>query len=81
MLRRAVDALDAVVQGIAGRGLPSDAVRLAEAVSTARSALYAELIRQGWVAPQDVPAGLELDAHLLGEGIGGGYDKPEPPAS
>jgi phage portal protein BeeE len=79
MLRQAVETLDALakeIAGIPGESLPSEAVRLAEAVSAARRALYVELIRQGWLPPHQVPAGVELDARLLAEGLGAGFDNP-----
>jgi hypothetical protein len=74
LLRAAVEALDSVAKEVVAPGLASEAVRLAQAVSTARSALYTELVRQGWVPPELVPAGIEMDLMLLTQHLGAGYD-------
>jgi hypothetical protein len=75
-MKRAVEALEELAKAVADSGLPSEAVRLAEAVSSARSHLYQELITQGWLPPHEVPAGISLDAALLVQGIGSQYDGP-----
>ena len=74
-MRRALEALDALAGQVQG-DRPSETVRLAEAVSTARGALYAALVGQGWIPPSGVPEGVELDTRLLDEGLGGAYDSP-----
>jgi phage portal protein BeeE len=75
LMRRAVEALDELAKVVANRtGLPSEAVRLAEAVSDARSNLYTELIRQGWIPPHEVPDGIDLDERLSHEGLGDSYN-------
>ena len=80
LLRQAVETLDQLARMVAEpAGLPSDAVGIAEAVSTARSELYRELIRQGWLPPDAVPQGLELDDRLRSQGLGSGYDHSADP--
>jgi hypothetical protein len=76
MMRRAVESLEELAKAVAHAGLPSEAVRLAEAVSVARSRLYEELIGQGWFPPEKVPEGITLDMALLTEGIGSQFDGP-----
>jgi hypothetical protein len=53
---------------------PRLAVAAAEAVSARRSALYQCLIDLGWTPPVGVVDGMALDARLLSEGLGAGYD-------
>jgi len=76
LMRHAVRALDELAAAVDARGtdLPSQVVGLAEAVSTARRQLYAELIRQGWTPPGTVRSGIALDGRLLREPLGSGYD-------
>jgi hypothetical protein len=74
-MRRAIEALNELAKLVANpSGRPSEAVGLAEAVSTARSTLYAELIRQGWIPPHAVPEGIDLDARLRDIGLGSTYN-------
>ena len=73
-MKRAVEALEELAKAVAESGLPSDTVRLAEAVSLARTRLYEELIAQGWLPPSEVPAGISLDGALSTQGIGSQYD-------
>lgn len=83
MMRQVVLELDRLAEGVAKQDglLPSEVVRLAQAVSDARAALYAELLRQGWVAPAAVPSDLARDGRLRGELLGGAYDLPVPLSS
>jgi hypothetical protein len=53
---------------------PRAAVAAAEAVSTARRALYECLIDLGWTPPPGVMEGMQLDTRLLDEAVGAGYD-------
>jgi hypothetical protein len=53
---------------------PRAAVAAAEAVSTARRILYTSLIDSGWAPPPGVLEGMRLDARLVREGLGAGYD-------
>jgi hypothetical protein len=53
---------------------PRAAVAAAEAVSTARRILYTSLIDSGWAPPPGVLEGMSLDARLVREGLGAGYD-------
>ena len=77
MMRRAVEALDVLAKGVTAKSYtPRQVVDLSEAVSTARAALYAELMSQGWVPPESVPPDLALDVRLRQEGVGSGYDDP-----
>jgi phage portal protein BeeE len=79
LMRRAVDALDQLAKAVANpAGLPSEAVALAEAVSKARSNLYTELIRQGWIPPHEVPEGIDLDERLSHQRLGSGYNDDSP---
>jgi hypothetical protein len=80
IMRQVVVALDALADAVRGdQHLPSELVQLSEVVSAARAVLYAELTRQGWVAPTSVPDDVHLDQRLRVEGLGSGYDaKSEP---
>ncbi len=75
-MRRAVEALDELAKAVAAHeALPSEMVRLAEAVSRARGALYQGLIASGWSAPDGTEDGIALDARLVTESIGSQYDR------
>ena len=75
LMRHAVDALDSLAKAVVGEdALPSEMVRLAECVSTARRDLYSCLIQGGWVAPGDVLSGMGTDRALLREGLGRAFD-------
>jgi hypothetical protein len=58
-------ALDAAAAGDE-RLAPSEAVQLAEVVSSARDDLYVELIRQGRMPPPTVPRAMKIDEALRG---------------
>ncbi len=81
-MRRAVEALDQLAKAVAEhQALPSEMVRLAEAVSSARGALYRGLIASGWTAPNGTEDGIALDERLVTESVGSQYDgrwAPEP---
>lgn len=80
MMRRAVEALDQLADGVIKEGMaPSHVVALADAVSAARVVLYTELLRQGWIPPTAVPKDLALDEALAMEGLSSAYDEPVPP--
>ncbi len=75
LMRRAVETLDELGKAVADHvALPSEMVRLAESVSTARRELYAGLISAGWVAPDGTLGGMDLDERLTREGLGTHYD-------
>lgn len=75
LMRRAVETLDELAKAVADHhALPSEMVRLAESVSTARRELYQGLIHAGWVAPTGTEDGMSLDERLTHEGIGTSFD-------
>jgi hypothetical protein len=53
---------------------PRDAVVIAEAISSGRSALFQCLIDLGWTPPPGVQDAMALDARLIGEGLGANYE-------
>ena len=75
LMRTAVETLDALAKAVSGDdALPSEMVRLSDAVSAARGELYQALIANGWTAPGGVLQGIALDDRLAVEGTGSSYD-------
>jgi len=75
LMRELLARLDELVDAeAAGQKTAAELVTLSDRVSTARAALYEELMRQGWRPCPGVLHEMHVDAELRREGLGAAFE-------